>query len=268
MNASNMAFFRRRAIVTYFVPMLFLAFAISGCRQQRSSPQATEPSGPLLTINPATTGSISGTVTLEGNPPVMGAVETPCGNSKAARAVPQVVVKGSHGELAYAVIYLKSGLANYRYNVPQDAVTLDQKGCMYEPHVLALMTNQPLEIRNDDPVAHNIHPLAKINKQWNRSEPPGAAPMITSFPRPELAMHVICKVHPWMSAFLFIFDNPYYAVTSTDGTFDLKNVPPGTYTVEAWQEQFGTQDQTVTMGPNESKTIAFVFKGGNSSAGD
>ena len=263
-----MAFFRRRAIVTSFVFALFLAVAISGCRQQRSSPQAAEPSGPLLSINPATTGSISGTVTLDGNPPIMGAVDTPCGNSKAARAVPPVVVKGSHGELANAVIYLKSGLANYRYDTPQNKVTLDQKGCMYEPHVVALMTNQPLEIGNDDPVAHNIHPLAKVNKQWNRSEPPGAPPILTSFPRPELAMHVICKVHPWMSAFLFIFDNPYYAVTSTDGTFDLKNVPPGTYTVEAWQEQFGTQDQTVTIGPNQSKTVAFVFKGENSSSGD
>ena len=164
------------------------------------------------------------------------------------------------------MIYLKAGLANYRYDTPKDPVVLDQKDCTYEPHVFALMTNQPLEIRNNDPVAHNIHVLAKVNKQWDHSEPAGVAPIMESFPKPELAVHVICKIHIGMSAFLFIFNNPYYAVTPPTGAFELKNVPPGTYTVEAWQEHLGTQDQTVTIGPKESKTVSFVFRAGNSSS--
>ena len=260
-----MNIFRPNRIRTFPVFAAVLTLAAAGCSQNKSS-QPAEPSGPVVSIDPATVGSITGTVTLQGNAPLLSPIDTPCGDeNSSARTVPPVVVKGANGELANVVIYIKSGLKNYRYDTPKDPVVLDQKGCMYEPHVLAVRTNQPLEIKNEDPVAHNVHMLTKINTPWNRSEPPGAPPPITSFSKPETAIHVICKVHPWMSAFLFVFSNPYYAITPPTGTFDLKNVPPGTYMVEAWQEQFGTQDQTVTIGPKESKAIAFVFKGGNSS---
>ena len=126
---------------------------------------------------------------------------------------PQTVVMGPHGELANVVIYVKSGLAGYRFDAPHDAVALDQKGCMYQPHVLALMVNQPLAIRNDDATIHNIHPVPKTNEQWNRSQTPGAPPLITSFAKPELAIAVECNVHPWMRSYLFVFAHPYFAVT-------------------------------------------------------
>jgi hypothetical protein len=256
----------RKAISLSFALATFIfALTVTGCGRSSDSPQESpKPSGPLVSIDPTTVGSITGTVTLEGNALDIGVISPPCVKDDSSSAAAPAS-KANNGELINAVIYLKTGLANYRYDTPKDPVALDQRDCTYEPHVIALMTNQPLEIKNNDPVAHNIHVLSKLNKEWNHSEPPGIAPLMTSFPRPELAIHVICKLHAGMSAFLFVFDNPYYAVTSPTGTYELKNVPPGTYTVEAWRQHFGTQDQTVTIGPNQSKALSFVFKSGNSS---
>jgi hypothetical protein len=184
--------------------------------------------------------------------------EPNCRNS--TPVFPQTVVAGKNGALANAVVYVKSGLGNYHFDPPAHPVVLDQKECMYEPHVVALMVNQPLEIRNDDLTIHNVHLVPKTNAQWNRSQTPGSPPLVTSFAKPELAISVECNVHPWMRSYMFVFNHPYYAVTSTPGTFDLKNLPPGTYTIEVWQEKYGTQDQTVTVGAKESKTISFAFK--------
>jgi hypothetical protein len=257
---------RCRAIACcHALAITIFAITIAGCGQDsNSSREPAESSSPLLSIDPTTVGSITGTVTIEGSATAMEPIVAPCSKTNSPGVVSPSAIDEHNSELANTVIYLKAGLANYRYDTPKDHAVLDQRDCTYVPHVIALMTNEPLEIRNNDPVAHNIHVLAKVNKQWDHSEPAGVAPIIESFPKPELAVHVICKIHIGMSAFLFIFDNPYYAVTSSRGVFELKNVPPGTYTVEAWREHFGTQDQTVTIGPKESKAVSFVFKAGNS----
>ena len=177
------------------------------------------------------------------------------------------VVRGDHGALANVAVYVKSGLGNYHFDTPTDPVVLTQKGCMYDPHVIALMVGQPMQVVNDDPVLHNIHvvaerqpfvePLAKL---------PGMDPFEETFSQPELAVVIKCNVHPWMRAFAFIFNHPYFDVTAKTGTFELKNLPPGTYTIEAWQEKYGAQDQTVTIGPKESKAISFTFKAAASPA--
>jgi hypothetical protein len=246
-----------------------IALLLAGCGQPNGSKDARveapeKPSGPVLTLDPAATGSITGTVKIEGNLKQITGIISPCGKGGNASAPPPPPTE-TKAEPANIVIYLKSGLGNYHFDTPTNPVSLDQQNCTYQPHVLALMVNQPLQIQNSDPVAHNIHVLSKVNPQWNHSEPSGVAPIMESFSKPELAIHVICKLHPGMSAFVFVFDNPYYAVTSSSGPFDLKNVPPGTYTVEAWQQQLGTEDQTVTIAPKESKTLSFVFKSGGSS---
>jgi len=256
--------------------LLFLLGAI-GCGQkgagqssESTSEQGAEPKGPVLTLDPATTGTITGAVTLEGAPPTIGPVDMgaapPCLKLNETRVVPPVVVTGPGGSLANVVVYLKSGLGNYKFETPKDPVSLEQHGCMYVPRVIALMTNQPLEVQNNDPVLHNVRPVLKNNKSWNQSQMVGGPPIMASFSKPEFAAHVLCNVHPWMRSYLFVFNNPYYAVTSTTGTFELKNVPPGTYTIEAWQEKYGTQDQTVTVGPKESKSVSFEFKADSSGA--
>ena len=130
---------------------------------------------------------------------------------------------------------------------------------MYEPHVLALQANQPVEVTNDDPTTHNIHPLPANNREWNKAEIPGSK-IEETFPRPEIGIPVKCNVHPWMKGYVAVFKHPFFAVTGKDGSFALNNLPPGTYTIQAWHEKLGTTTQTITIGANESKNIDFVFK--------
>ena len=244
----------------------WIAFAVAAflILANCGKPKDSEPPAPAASVDPATAASISGTVTLAGAPPTlqpidMGATSV-CTRLNPSPVMPPVVVTGKDGALANVVIYVKDGLKSYQFDTPKAPVVLDQKACMYAPHVVALMTGQPFEIRNSDPTRHDVHPLSEHNRQWSTSQPPGAAPLKSRFTRPELAIPIICSAHPWMQAFVFAFDHPYFAVTSTTGKFELINLPPGTYTIEAWHERYKTLDQTVTLAPHESKSISFVFR--------
>ena len=249
---------------------LLLAVAVfyaAGCGSaQRSDQSEQKPTGPVLTLDPATVGEIKGTVVLAGSPPTLNPIDMgsapPCAKLNTVPVLPAVVT-GSQSQLANVVISLKDGLGNYRFDTPKDTVTLDQKSCMYVPRVVALMTNQPFEVQNDDAILHNVHAVLKQNRSWNHSQPLGGPPITAVFTRTEFASTIVCNIHPWMRTYLFVFDNPYFAVTTTTGTFELKDLPPGTYTVQAWHERFGLIDQTVTVGPQEAKAISFEFKAGS-----
>jgi hypothetical protein len=238
--------------------------ALGACSHKESS--EPEQAAPTATVDPTTVGTITGTVSLDGMPPtprpIIMTAGPDCAKLHSSPLTYPEVVTGDHGALANVLVYVKSGLGNYRYDLPATPATLDQVGCMYEPHVLGLMAQQKLDIKNTDPIVHNVHPVPHANRAWNQSQPVGSAAIETSFERPDFAIPVLCNLHPWMRAYVFVFTHPYFDVTSTAGTFDLKNLPPGTYTVEAWQEKYGTQDQTVTIGPKESKAIAFRFNAG------
>jgi len=162
------------------------------------------------------------------------------------------------------VVYVKDVLGNYTFDTPKTSVILDQKGCMYEPHVLALMAGQTIEVRNDDQTTHNIHPTPKDNREWNKSQPAGASAIEDSFARQEVSIPVKCNVHPWMKGYIAVFKHPFFAVTTKTGAFDIKGLPPGTYTIEAWHEKYGVVDQQVTVGAKESKTVSFTFKAASS----
>jgi hypothetical protein len=138
---------------------------------------------------------------------------------------------------------------------------LDQDGCIYKPHVLGVMTGQNIRIKNSDPTNHNIHPLPKVNQEWNESQPPKGEEKLKSFAREEVMIPVKCNVHPWMRSYIGVVSHPFFAVTGDDGTFTIKGLPPGTYTLETWHEKFGPQDMQVTVGPKESKTVDFTYKG-------
>ena len=170
------------------------------------------------------------------------------------------VVTGPGGGLANVVVYVRSGLGNYRFGAPSNPVLLDQKGCLYDPRIVALMVGQRLEIRNSDSTLHNIHSMSRENPSWNRSEPEGAT-VFETFPRAELAIPLVCNVHPWMRGFAFVFDNPYYAITDAAGKFTIPDLPPGNYTIEAWQERYGVLDQPVTLAPHASASLTFTFHG-------
>ncbi len=244
-------------VLTFVLPV-----GIIGCSKKESD-EATEPPAPTAVVDPSTAGSVSGTVKLDGVPPKFKAIdmsaEAACVQANPSPVVPPIVVTGAHGALENVVVYVKSGLGSYRFDIPTTPVVLDQKGCMYEPRVLAVMTRQPFEVHNEDQTIHNVHPMPRENRAWNKSEPIGDPPIEASFTKPELAIPIACNIHPWMRAFMFVFAHPYFAITPKTGEFELKGIPPGTYVIEVWHERFGFQDQTVTLGPKESKTLDFVF---------
>ena len=232
-----------------------------GCGEKQDSELSSLLAGakavPPAIVDPMTTGSVEGTVFLDGPLAVVRPIdmdsEAACAKANRPGTYQGSVVTGDNASLANVAVYVKGGLSHYRFATPTDHVVLDQKGCMYTPRIVALMTHQDLEIRNDDATIHNVHAMPKINVEWNKAQRAGGAALETSFSQPELPIPFMCNVHPWMRAFIFVFDNPYYSVTSGQGKFELKNLPPGTYTVEAWQEKFGTQAQTVTVAPRQSE---------------
>jgi hypothetical protein len=252
-----------------FVLATALALVIVGCGGNKKDESSSTPAPAAApssgkTVDQATAGSVTGTVTLDGKAPAAKPInmsaEPYCQKAHTSPVVPPEVVEGDKGQLANVVIFVKDGLGDYVFQTPTAVAQLNQQGCMYDPHVIALMAGQPLSVKNSDQTTHNIHPMPKDNRDWNKSQAPGAAPIEDSFARAELAIPVKCNVHPWMKSYIFVFKNPYYAITGKDGKFELKGLPPGTYTVEAWQEKYGTMDQTVTIGPKESKAVTFTFK--------
>jgi plastocyanin len=168
---------------------------------------------------------------------------------------------GSDGKsLANVFVYIKDGLGNYVYDSPTQPATIDQKECRYHPHVFGMRVGQPLEILNSDPTLHNIHALPKANQEFNTGQPIQGMKTTHTFTAKEVMVPFKCDVHGWMNAYVGVLDHPYFAITDASGKFELKSVPPGTYTIEAWQEKMAPQTQSVTLGQKETKEVNFTFK--------
>ena len=247
----------------FFPSLLFVACLVSACGSNPNQKPAAQVQAPTRKIDPDTTGSVAGKVTLDGAPPAAKPIDMSaepfCAKLNGAPVMPQQVVTGDAGGLANVVVYVKDFPADYIVDPPPAAAVLAQRGCMYDPHIVAMRTGQALEIKNEDQATHNVLAMPNQNPKWNRSETPGAAPLEETFAIPELAMPLRCNVHPWMKSYVFVFSHPYYAVTGKNGQFELKNLPPGTYTIEAWQEKYGVQESTATIGAKESKPLNFRF---------
>ena len=143
---------------------------------------------------------------------------------------------------------------------PRRPVIIDQSGCWFHPRVVGIQTGQILKVINSDPVTHNIHPMAEINREWNHSQGAGDPPIARKFIKPEIMIRVKCNIHSWMHAFIGVLDHPYFAVSNEDGSFEIKNLPPGTYTIAVWQEKLGTQERQVTVPPHGNAEANFTFK--------
>jgi len=206
-------------------------------------------------------GTISGKVTYEGTPakpkPIDMSKEPSCAKQHATPITTETVVTGPNNSLENVVVYVSAGAPDE--NAPSQAAKFDQKGCQYIPHVLAFQVNQTLEIANDDQTSHNIHPLPKLNREWNKSQPPGTPAINEKYDKPEF-IPVKCNIHPWMHGNFAVLKNSHYAVSKEDGSFSLPSLPPGKYTITAWHESYGEQTQDVTISGSETKTINFVFK--------
>ena len=209
----------------------------------------------------ASPGTISGTVTFTGTPPKMKAIdmakEPTCASQHTTPVMTQNVVTGAGNTVQYVVVYVSAG--DQAGLAPTQAAKYEQKGCVYLPHIAAMQAGQPLEISNDDQTSHNIHPLAKVNPEWNKSQTVGTPPIKTSYDKPEF-IAVKCNIHPWMHGYFAVMGTSHYAVTGNDGKFSLAGLPPGKYTITAWHEKFGTMSQDITIAAGEAAPVNFVFK--------
>jgi plastocyanin len=252
--------------------LLLLALAglllLAACNKKENTEQSTSPSAapaPAATpIDPATVGSVSGTVKYDGTAPKPAKIDMSqdpaCKGTNENEAL--IVDKG---DLANVFVYVKDGLGNRTFDVPKNPVVLDQQGCRYHPHVLGVMAGQTVQIKNDDPTTHNIHPTPKDNREWNESQPPQAAPIEKNFAREEIMLPVKCNQHPWMKMYINVVKSPFYAVTDKDGKYEIKGLPPGDYTIAFVHEKLPEQDQKVTIAPKEAKTVDQTFKAGGAS---
>jgi hypothetical protein len=212
--------------------------------------------------HPATrAGTVTGHVTFTGTPPKMKPIdmakEPSCAKQHPTPLMNESVVTGPNNALANVVVYVSAG--DQGGAAATEPVRYDQKGCEYLPHVAVLQVKQSLDIYNDDQTSHNIHPLAKTNPEWNKSQPAGAPPIHTSYEKPEF-IPVKCNIHPWMHGYFVVLQTPHHAVTKEDGSFSLEDLPPGKYTITAWHERFGTQTQDVTVTAGTPATADFVMK--------
>ncbi len=216
-------------------------------------------------VDAATAATITGKVVLEGEPPKPEVIQMdadPACSSDGPQMTEYYVVSGDHG-LDNVFVFVKSGLGDLKFPVPTTPVVLDQQGCRYHPHVAGVEVGQPLEVVNGDDTLHNVHAVPTVNAEFNAGQPIKGMKLTHTFTAPEVMIPFKCDVHGWMSAYVGVVDNPYYAVSADGGGFSLKSLPPGTYEIEAWHEKLGTQTQTVTVGPKETKDITFTFKMGD-----
>lgn len=167
------------------------------------------------------------------------------------------LVVAADGGVRWAFVRVVKGLEGGSFEPPTAPAVLDQKGCLYAPRVLGVQVGQPVEFRNGDPVNHNCRGLPFDNKGFNFNQLPGASDRRT-FGKPEI-FNLRCDYHPWMSAWIGVFDHPYYAVTDAEGRFAIKGLPPGRYTLEAWHERLKAPAVEITVAGKETIVPAFAM---------
>ena len=230
------------------------------CGGEAAPPAA--PAGPA--VDPATSGTVTATVRFEGTPPAPtmmrldGDPKCVTENGASERADESLVV-GQNQALQNVFVYVKDGLGPYGFPIPTEPVVLDQDKCRYTPRVLGVRAGQPLSIKNSDPLLHNVRANGTINQGFNMSTPLEGVSFQRTFATKEVMVPFKCDVHGWMTAFVGVLDHPYFGTTAPDGTVVLGNLPPGTYTIEAWHETLGTRTEQVTIAAKESKDVAFTF---------
>jgi plastocyanin len=243
-----------------FVLTVVLASVLLGCKSQ-PAPQSSSPenTGPLVAADPATAGSISGSISFKGAPPKTPSIDMTQDPGCPPQPQPSETVVVNNGKLANVFVYVKDGLPQGRFTVPPEPAVLDQKGCRYIPRVLGVMAGQQLKILNTDTADHNVHDLPRNNPEWNQSQMPTDPPIVKTFPHPEIMIPIQCNQHPWMKAYVNVMSHPYFAVSAADGAFEIKNLPPGEYTLAAVHEKLGEQTVHVRVAAKEATRADFAF---------
>ena len=217
----------------------------------------------LIISTSAYAGQVTGTVKFTGTAPVREplsmAADPTCMAAHPEPALAENVLVNANGTLKNVFVYVKQGLEGKTFPAPATPVTIDQKGCQYSPHVFGIQAGQDLQILNSDNTLHNIHSMAEKNKQFNLGMPIQGMKLNKKFENPEVMVHMKCDVHPWMSAYIGVLPHSFYGVSGDDGSFSIKDLPAGDYVVEAWHEQYGAQEQKVTVAEGAPANLEFSF---------
>jgi uncharacterized membrane protein/plastocyanin len=225
---------------------------------------ASEPSstgGPKQVANEAVVGNVKATVLLEGTPPPpkelnLGTCTT---DSKGPVFADTVLAKG--GKLQNAFVWVKKGLESYKGPAaPAEPIVMDQKGCVYHPHVIGARVGQSVVFLNSDPVLHNVRTVADVNAPFNDMMPTKDMRLSKTFDKEEVMVRAKCDVHPWMAAFVGVVNHPFFAVSNEAGEVSLQNVPEGDYEVEAWHEAFGRTQQKLKVEARKTAQLTFTFR--------
>jgi plastocyanin len=246
---------------SYFSALLLFALMMAGCSQpQPAQPKEAAPAAiPPVVIDPATAGTITGAVSFPSPTTFPRALDMSQDPACPGGVQTSETLMVKSGKLANVFVYVKEGLPAGPFPVPVEPAVLDQKGCRYIPHVLGIMAGQKLQVLNDDNAQHNVHPMPRANSSWNESQAPHGSPLVKTFSKPELMMAVQCNQHPWMKMYLNVMTHPYFAVSGDDGSFEIRNLPPGEYTLAAVHEKLGEQTVKIRVGPREKVTAQFSF---------
>jgi plastocyanin len=235
--------------------MAALLIAVVACQQKAER----KPPTPL---DRETVGVITGDVRFAGTPPAQTVVDMSSAKDCAVQHSGPVQagdVLVQDGKVQNAIVAIKDGLGDRVFAVPETPVVIDQHGCLFVPRVAAAQVDQPIKFLNSDALPHNVHGTPPKSSGWNFSLGLKGASRDVAIDEPQAIIPIKCDIHPWMQAYLGVYPHPYFMVTGADGRFTLRDVPPGTYVVEAWHERFGTRTTTVTVAPKETHTIAVTF---------
>ena len=237
---------------------------MAGCGEKPAEVSETAPEAGGAVWQPTgEEGAVTGKVNFQGQPPKFRPIQMDadpvCAAMHSGPVMPDLVVVNPNGTLRNVFVYVKSGLEGKNFAVPNEPVELDQEGCIYKPHVLGIQARQDLKVVTSDNTTHNIHPIPKVNREWNVSQPPKAEPIIRSFSRPETSIPVKCNQHPWMRAYVHVVSHPFFSVSGDDGSFAIQGLPPGEYEIEAVHGEYGGMVQKISVGPKETKPVEFSY---------
>jgi len=247
--------------------LLLLAAAACGSPAQPEGGAAggsTPKAAPETAAPPSELGesTISGVVKFEGKAPEARVIRMSSDPlcMPEGPTVSEVILVGPGNGLQNVFVYVKDGLGDRTFAVPSTPVVLDQRGCKYVPHVFGVQVGQPVSIVNSDGTLHNVHAVPTVNAEFNFGQPAGVPEGRRIFDQPEVMVPFRCDVHGWMAAYAGVVPHPFFAVSAQNGRYEIKGLPAGTYTIEAWHERFGVQSRTVTVDGKGAATAAFAFK--------
>jgi len=257
-----------------YVLSLMLVVGLVGCGKKDADEEddsggKSDAAATVATVDMTNGATIIGTVKLDGAAPAAKVInmggDAFCGKAHTTPVSDNHWVN-NNGALVNTFVYVKDGLAGKTYAAPATAITLAQKGCMYEPHVFGIMIGQTMKVENDDQTLHNVHSASAANESFNEGQPPGTPAKEHKMTKQEIMVPIKCDVHGWMNSYAGVLPHPFFAVTDADGKYKIAGVPAGDYTIEAWHESTKsdaagvTQDQKVTVAAKDSKTVDFTLK--------